>query len=243
MDKDSISTPLWDHLRELRQRLVRSLLSLLPAFFICWFFSDHILNFLRRPIQPFLKNTDGALIFTAPMSAFMAHLQVSFFSALVCSSPFWLSQLWLFISPGLYKKEKKVFIVFLTMGVVLFFTGVLFAYFVVCPIMFSVLMGFGGGMAQPFITISNYLSFIIRLALTFGLMFEMPLVLALLCRSGVLSPVLLKKYRRHAFLLLAVLSAFITPPDVMSMLLLLFPLILLYEFSVWLVSFMATENV
>ena len=237
MNKDTTSAPLWEHLRELRERLIKGLLSLLPFFFICWFLSDHTLNFLRRPIQPFLKHTDGALIFTAPMSAFMAHLQVSLFSAIVLSSPFWLSQLWLFISPGLYKKEKKVFIVFCIMGVALFSLGVLFAYFVVCPIMFSVLMNFGDGMAQPFITIRNYLSFIIRLALTFGLVFEMPLVLALLCRSGFLSPMLLKKYRRHAVLLLALLSAFITPPDVMSMLLLLCPLILLYEFSIYLVSF------
>ena len=230
--------PLRNHLQELRERLIKSLFSLLPAFLVCWFFSHTLLDFLRRPIQPFLKNTNGGLIFTAPMDPFIAHLQVSLFSAVILASPFWLSQLWLFISPGLYKKEKSLFLSFCLMGAFLFAIGLCFAYYVVFPIMFSVLMNFGSSMDQAFITIRNYLSFITRSALTFGLMFEMPLVLLLLCRSGVLSPQVLKKYRRHAFLLLAVLSAFITPPDVMSMLLLLLPLVGLYEFSLQLILFM-----
>ena len=171
------------------------------------------------------------------MDPFLAHLQVSLFSAVILASPFWLSQFWLFLSPGLYKKEKTVFVSFCLGGVLLFATGALFAYFVVFPIMFSVLMNFGGDVDQPFITIRNYLSFITRFVLTFGLVFEMPLAVLLLCRSGALSPAFLKKYRRHAFLLLSVLSAFITPPDVMSMLLLLLPLILLYELSLQLVLF------
>ena len=238
MRENNSLSPLRGHLQELRYRLINSLLSLLPAFLLCWFFSENLLNFLRRPIQPFLKNTNGGLIWTAPMDPFMAHLQVSLFSAVILVSPFWLSQLWLFISPGLYKKEKTVFVSFFFMGIFLFATGLCFAYYVVFPIMFSVLMNFGSSIDQPFITIRHYLSFITRISLTFGLVFELPLVLLLLCRSHVLSPVVLKKYRRHAFLLLSVLSAFITPPDVMSMLLLLLPLILLYELSLQLVLFM-----
>ena len=192
MSENNSKGPLIDHLQELRDRLIKSLLSLLPAFLICWFFSDSLLNFLRRPIQPFLKNTNGGLIFTAPMDPFIAHLQVSLFSAVILSSPFWLSQLWLFLSPGLYKKEKTMFISFCLIGAFLFATGACFAYYVVFPIVFTVLMNFGGGLDQPFITIRHYLSFITSSALTFGLVFEMPLILFLLCRSGVLSPAFLK---------------------------------------------------
>ena len=239
MSKNDIkkSASLQEHLSELRWRLLKSILSLLPAFIICWFFSEQILIFLRRPIQPFLKNTAGELIFTAPMDQFMAHLQIALFAAVFLSSPYWLSQLWYFLSPGLYKKERKIFIFFWLMGTVLFFFGACFAYFVVFPIVFSVLMNFGNGTNQALITIKSYLYFIIRFTLVLGLVFELPLVLVLLCRSGVLSTETLKKYRRQAILLLSILSAFITPPDVLSQLLLLLPLIGLYEFSIWLTRF------
>ena len=230
-------TSLQEHLEELRRRVLMSVLSLLPAFFICWFFSEQILNFLRRPLQPFLANTQGGLVFTAPMDQFTAHLQVSFFAAVFFSSPYWLTQIWCFISPGLYKTEKKIFVFFCFIGALLFLFGVCFAYFVVFPLVFSVLMNFGSGIDQPFITIKNYLSFIIRFTLILGLVFEMPLVLVLLCRSGIISSESLKQYRRQAILLLSVLSAFITPPDVLSMFLLFFPLMGLYELSIWLTGF------
>ena len=151
-----------DHLAELRRRVLKSLFSLVPAFIICWFFSEQILDVLRWPLQPFLKNTGGGLIFTAPMDQFVAHLQVAFFTAVFLSSPYWLSQLWCFISPGLYKKEKKLFFLFCLIGTLLFLFGICFAYFVVFPLVFSVLMNFGSGVDQPFITIKHYLSFILR---------------------------------------------------------------------------------
>ena len=225
------------HLTELRKRVLNSFLSLLPAFALCWFFSEAILDFLRKPLQPFLSNTQGGLIFTAPMDKVMAHLQVSLFAGVFLSSPYWLSQLWCFISPGLYKKEKKLFILFCFAGTVLFLLGLCFAYFVVFPILFSVLMNFGNGVDQPFITIKNYLSFIIRFSLILGFVFEMPLIIVLLCRAGVISVETLKKYRRQAILCLSLLSAIITPPDVLTLFLLLFPLIGLYELSVYLVHF------
>ena len=225
---------LKEHLAELRTRLLRSVLGLLPAFIICWFLSDKILSFLRRPLKPFLKDTNGGLIFIAPLDNFVAHLQVAFVSALLFSSPYWLNQLWQFISPGLYKKEKKVFLVFWVFSIVLFLLGISFAYFVVFPLVFSVLMNFGGGIDKPFITIKNYLSFVTRFALVFGIVFEMPLLLIFLCRQGIISPKTLKKYRRQAIVVLSFLSALLTPPDVLSLFLLLFPLIVLYEGSIYL---------
>ena len=225
------------HLNELRRRLLNSIVSLLPAFVVSWFFSEQILNFLRRPLQPFLKSTNGGFVFTAPMDEFIAHLQVAFFASVFLSSPYWLGQLWCFILPGLYKKEKKFFVLFWFIGVFLFFLGLCFAYFVVFPLLFSVLMNFGSGLDQPMITIKSYLSFIMRFTLVLAVVFEMPLVLILLCQAGVLSPDVLKRYRRQAIVLLSVLAAFITPPDVLSLFLLLFPLVGLYELSIWLTGF------
>lgn len=204
---------------------------------VCWFFSEQILNFLRIPLEPFLKDTNGGLIFTAPQDNFMAHLQVAFFSAILLSSPYWLNQFWGFISPGLYKKEKKVFSVFWITGTGLFLLGASFAYFVVLPLVFSLFMNFGGGVDKPFITIKNYLSFIIRFILVFGMVFEMPLILIFLCQWNIISLKILKKYRRHAIVILSALSALITPPDVLSLFLLGLPLVILYEVSIYLAGF------
>lgn len=230
-------TSLQKHLGEFRARLLKSVLSFVPAFIFTWFYSEQILTFLRKPIKPFLKNTSGGLIFTAPMDQFMAHLQVSMFAAVFLSSPYWLGQFWCFISPGLYKKEKRTFIFFWFMGTMLFFLGALFAYFIVFPTVFSVLMNFGESIDKAYITISYYIDFVIRFTLVLGIVFEMPLFLVFLCRAGIISVQTLKKYRRHAYLILAILAAFITPPDVLSQILLLVPLIILYEFSIWLSAF------
>lgn len=228
------SSSLSEHLKELRRRILNSFFSLIPAFVVCWFFSERILDILRKPLQPFLYKTNGGLVFTAPMDQFISHLQVSFFASVFLCSPYWLSQLWCFISPGLYKKEKKFFILFCIVGTFLLFCGICFAYFIVLPLVFSVLMNFGGGTDQPFITIRNYLSFVLRFIFILGVVFEMPLILILLCRGGIISSGDLRKYRRQAILFLSVLSAFITPPDILSFFLLLLPLVGLYELSIYL---------
>lgn len=225
------------HFTELRHRLLKSLISILIAFLLCWFFSAEILDFFRRPIQPFLKNTAGGLIFTAPMDQFLAHIKISVFTAVCLSCPYWLLQFWFFISPGLYRFERKLFLFFWMLGTVLFLLGMSFAYFIVFPVIFQVLLFFGNGVDQAMITINNYLSFLMQMTMVFGLVFEMPLVLLFLNRIDVLSIDVLKKYRKHAVLILAVVSAFISPPDVLSMFLLLLPLIGLYELSIFLLSF------
>ena len=223
------------HFSELRYRLLKSLFSIFIAFLFCWFFSDEILDFFRRPIQPFLKNTDGGLVFTAPMDQFLAHIKISIFAAIFVSSPYWLLQLWLFIAPGLYKVEKKLFLSFWIIGTILFLLGMSFAYFIVFPLIFQVLLFFGNGVDQPMITINNYLSFLVQLTMVFGLIFEMPLVLLFLNHIGLISINNLRKYRKLAVLILAIISAFVSPPDILSMFLLLFPLIGLYEASIFLI--------
>ena len=225
-------SPLKDHFTQLRQCLIKSLLAIALTFVVCWFFSPHIMNIIRQPVKPFLKNTGGGLIFTAPLDQFLAHLQVSLTAALFLSSPYWLIQVWRFVAPGLYLKERKWFLRVWFLGFLLFCLGALFAVWVVFPLVFRLMTPFGGGPDQAFITLKNYLSFFNRSVLIFGLIFQMPLVLLTLCQTGVLSPLILRKYRKQAVVVLAVLSALITPPDLLSQILLLAPLVGLYELSI-----------
>ncbi len=226
--------PLVGHLTELRKRLMYTLGIILVGFLASWGFSELLFDFMRSPIQPYLP-TDG-LVFTAPMDKFLAHIKVSLLSGVIITSPFWVYQLWAFIAPALYKDEKKFGIFFILFGTSLFLTGVSFVYFVVYPMAFKFLMTFGGEVDKPMITIKEYLSFFITTTLVFGAAFEMPLVFTILARVGVVSESFLRKNRRYAIVILAAMSAMFTPPDIISMVLMMGPMILLYELSIVLVS-------
>lgn len=236
------SDSLVGHLYELRKCLLNSLLGIVVAFVGCWAFSEIIFDFIRGPISPFLEHSGGGLVFTAPMDKFLAHLKVSFLAAFIVSSPWWLWQLWKFISPALYDSEKSFGIYFILFGTFLFISGVSFVYYVVYPLAFKFLMNFGGGLDAPMITIKEYLSFFVTTTLVFGLAFEMPLILSLLGRFGVIDKSFLQRNRRYGIVLLSILSAFITPPDVISMLLMMAPMLLLYELSVILVGIMQPKE-
>ena len=222
------------HLTELKKRVGNCLLMMAGGSLICWFYREALFVFLSLPIQPFLKHTKGALIFTAPLEALLAHLQIAFFFGLLVASPFCGYQIWRFVTPGLYQREKKFFLLFWGMGTGLFLLGVSFVYVVVFPLVFHILLSMGESKALPFITVKHYLSFFIRFALVFGSVFQMPLVLIALCRMHLLSPDTLKKYRKHTIVALALLAAFITPPDIFSQILVLLPLWGLYEISLYL---------
>ncbi len=222
------------HLTELRTRIIRSLLAVGVLALVAWNFSDFFFSIIRKPILPYLPQ--GGLVFTAPMDKFMAHLKVSILTGVVLSCPVWIYQSWMFVAPGLYQNEKKLGYYFISFGTFLFLIGVLFVYLIVYPLAFEFLLNFGGNMDSAMITINDYLSFFITTTLVFGLAFELPLVLTILGVLGVISKPLLVKFRRYAIVLICVLSAFITPPDVISMILLVLPLYGLYELSIFLVG-------
>jgi len=223
-----------EHLVELRERLIKAAYCILAGTVLAWNFSEQIFDILRRPIMPYLPQ--GGLVFTGPMDKFMAHIKISLMAGVLISSPLWLWQLWKFVAPGLYSKEKKYAGGFIFSGTFLFAVGVSFAYFIVFPTAFKFLMTFGGDVDKPLITIDHYLSFVATTSIAFGVAFELPLIMVILGMMGVVSQAFLKANRRYAILILAVVSAILTPPDLMSMLMMLVPMLLLYELSVFLVG-------
>jgi len=219
-----------EHLVELRTRVIRSIAIVILGFIACYFFSEQIFNFLRAPIQSYLPG--GGLHYTAVMEKFMAHIKVSFLAGVLVTSPLWLWQLWKFIAPGLYSHEKKYALGFLSAAIFFFLGGAAFAYYLAMPAAFRFLFHFGGTTDQPIITIDSYLDFVVKLILAFGAAFEMPVVIVFLGLMGIIDAKMLSESRRYAIVVLAIISAVITPPDAISMLALLVPLWLLYELSV-----------
>lgn len=226
---------LIDHLSELRVRIVRALWAIVIAAAVCYNFSEQIFDIIRAPIQPYLQG--GGLVFTAPTDKFIAHLKVAFFSGVLISCPFWFYQVWKFVAPGMYVTEKKYTGIFILSGSLLFILGVLFAYYGVMPVAFEYLMNFGGSVDKPMITIDQYLGTFLTMALMFGLTFELPVALVILGLMGVVSKQFLSEKRRYAVVLLAILSALFTPgPDVLSQMMMLIPMVVLYEIAVVIVG-------
>lgn len=225
---------LVEHLTELRTRLIYAFYAIAIFTIAAWAFSDKIFDVVRQPIQSHLP--EGGLVFTAPTDKFMAHLKISIMSGIIAACPVWIFQIWRFVEPGLYKNERKYGLIFICAGSLLFLAGVSFAYFVVMPTAFEVLLNFGGNVDKPMITIEGYLSFFVMTILVFGGAFEMPLILVLLGMMGLVSSRGLKKARRFAIVGIATLAALFTPPDVLSMLFLGVPMVLLYEISILVLS-------
>lgn len=233
-DLDSRAQSLYEHLAELRKRIINCGLILFIATAICYNFSEPIFNFVRAPIVPYLPG--GGLIFTGPLDKFIAHLKLAFVCGIILSCPFWLYQVWRFVAPGLYARERKYTIGFITAGTVLFLLGAAFSYYIALPMAFNFLMTFGGDVDKPMISIDQYMGFFTQMCLMFGVAFELPLVIVVLGMMGVVSQSFLRKNRRYAIMTIAVIAAVITPPDLLSMVLMLTPMWFLFEVSVLIVG-------
>lgn len=232
-DLDETKMPLLDHLIELRNRLLWCVVAMAVAFGVCFYFAKPIFGFL---VQPLLAAGQGKLIFTDIFEAFFVEIKVAFFAATMVAFPVIATQLWRFVAPGLYSKEKRAFLPFLLMTPVLFTAGAAMAYYLAMPVALEFLLGFSGdvgGVSQEALPgVGNYLSFATKFLFGFGVAFLLPVLLMLLERVGILTLAQLKAGRRYAVVGIAIVSAVLTPPDIMSQILLLVPMYFLYEMAI-----------
>lgn len=238
-DLDEAKMPLLEHLVELRQRLLYSFIGMIVAFFLCYAVAGDIYNFLVRPLAEVTEGQAGRrMIFTALHEAFFTQIKVAFFGAMCISFPIMAAQLWGFVSPGLYKNEKQVFLPFLIATPVLFTVGAAMVYYLVIPLAWRFFISFetpGGDGNLPMELepkVDQYLSLVMRLIFAFGVCFELPVLIVLLAKIGIVSVAGLRAKRKYAILIAFVVAAVLTPPDVISQILLAVPVILLYEISI-----------
>ena len=240
-DIDDTQAPLLDHLIELRARLMRCVVALAITFAICLYFADDIFGLLVRPLSAAFPPGQGKLIYTKLYEAFFVEIKVALFAAFFLSFPIIANQLWAFVAPGLYAREKKAFLPFIIATPVLFTMGASLAYFVVMPTAFKWFLGFEGvsaGIKQEALpAMGDYLDLVMQFILAFGASFLLPVLLMLLNRAGIVTRAQLTAARRYVIVGIFAVAAVITPPDVVSQLLLATPLILLFEGSLLLMWF------
>lgn len=230
---------LQNHLEELRKRIIFSIIFFFSSFCICYFFAAEIYQFLLQPFSEiFLNNQNQRLIYTSPAEAFITYLKLSFYSSLFFSFPVFASQFYFFISPGLYKNEKKNILSILFFCPFLFLLGAFLAYFLILPLALKFFASFefqGSETSLPIhleTRISEYLQFVINLLFGFGIAFQLPIMLLFLIKVGVLSTESLKRTRKYWIVVIFIIAAILTPPDVLSQLSLAIPMIFLFEIAI-----------
>jgi sec-independent protein translocase protein TatC len=233
------------HLVELRKRLGISVGSLIVMFFVMFYFHEPILNWMVEPLnqalievgKKSLHAADGMVTTTQVGGAFFVALKVAFFAAIFGALPVILAQIWMFIAPGLYANEKKMIIPFILGGTTMFTIGVLFAYYVVTPFGFDFLITFGSFKFTPLINIEDYVGFFTKIMFGFGLAFELPIFAYFLALLGMVNDRQMAEFFKYAIIIIFVVAALLTPPDVLTQLLMAGPLIILYGFSILIVRF------
>jgi sec-independent protein translocase protein TatC len=232
---------LISHLIELRQRLMRAVIAVILCFIPCALISDKLFTFVATPLIKKMP-VGTSMIATSLISPFMAPLKLSFFVAIFIAMPYVLFQVWSFVAPGLYKREKRFAIPLMISSILLFYAGVAFAYFVVFPLMFSFLTTTAPTGVQVMTDITNYLDFVLLLFFAFGIAFEMPVATVLLASTGLVRVETMTKNRGYVILGIFVVAAFLTPPDALSQTAMALPMWLLYEVGILLSRILLRER-
>jgi sec-independent protein translocase protein TatC len=237
-ERHSDKMTFYDHLDELRTRIMRCVWVFFAGFIGCYFVAEPILAVLRAPLFAIMPEDQRKLYFTSLFENFMTHLKIAGYASVFVFSPFFFYQLWGFISPGLYPRERKYVVPFVLAASLFFIGGAAFAYFVLFPVGFKYFITYGGPSDVPLLTIDSYYSTVLKLLLLFGLAFELPVLVCLLGFLGVVDAPMLRKHRQTATIGITVVAAVFAPPDAISMLILGIPLVLMYEASIWVVQWM-----
>ncbi len=234
--------PLMAHLIELRQRLIYSMLAFLVCFIIGYAVSGYVFEFLQHPLKEAFAGQEGRrMIYTAPTEAFFTYMKVALFTAMFISFPVVASQIWMFVAPGLYKHEKSAFLPFLVATPFMFLVGAGFLYYLILPVALKFFVGFEMPQSDGTLPIqleakmSEYLSLVMTLVLAFGISFELPVLLSLLGKVGIVSAAGLAEKRRYAIVGMVAFAGVVTPPDVFSQVSLAVPMYILYEATIWIV--------
>ena len=230
MDVDD-KLPFTAHLEELRKRLIVSFVAVGIGFVVSYGFKEKLFGILVQPLKK-VMDPGETLIYTGLPEAFFTYLKVSLLSGIMLATPVLLYQFWMFVAPGLYKKERRILIPIVLLSSIFFIGGALFGYFIVFPWGFKFFLGFATETIRPLPSMKEYLAFSAKLLLAFGLVFELPLVITFLARLGLVSVPFLKKNRKYAILLFFAGAAMLTPPDVVTQVMMALPLMLLYEISI-----------
>ena len=250
MNKANNDLGFMSHLTELRKRLINSFIFLLIFFVICYYFSEYIYGFLVDPYAQAVKGEgpERRLIFTALQETFLTYIKVSFFAAFFITCPYILIQVWKFIAPGLYEHEKSAIMPYLVLTPILFILGGMLVYYLVMPLAIKFFLSFEssgintGLPIQLEAKVNEYLSLVMKLIFAFGLSFQLPVILSLLARIGVVDSKFLKERRKYVIVLIFAAAAILTPPDPITQIGLAVPLLILYELSIFSVKIIENKN-
>lgn len=223
--------PFTSHLEELRKRIIVCLIAVVAGFLLSYNFAEIIFELLVQPLKEQLP-AESWLIFTGLTEAFVVYLKLAFYAGLILASPVILWEVWCFVAPGLYDHEKKYVFPFVISASLLFFTGVAFCYLVVFPFSFKFFMSYSTDTLKPLPAMKEYLSFAFQILLAFGIIFELPVFILFLAKLGLVTERMLRQQRKFAIVIIFIVAAVLTPPDVFSQCLMAAPLLLLYEISI-----------